>query len=134
MKKTFFKFFSALSICCILGATLMLSERGNTQDKLISDRVTNLEIQVLDLQSRVMSLEKQISNQATSSIQSNKNVPAGITSWRSLQKGMSKDQVRRILGEPESINVLTYSETWWFAGYGNVSFDNSGRVTGWSEP
>lgn len=99
----------------------------------MSERVANLEMQVSDLQARVMSLEKQISTRATS-VQSKQNIPAGKTSWRSLQKGMSKDDVRRIMGEPKKIEVYSGFEYWYYGVFAKVEFDDSGLVTGWTEP
>lgn len=55
--------------------------------------------------------------------------------WRRLEKGMSKAEVKQILGEPGKINTASYGDTWYYPDVlgGSVDFDN-GRVEGWSEP
>jgi hypothetical protein len=129
-----YRLISSLAICGILGTAFALSQRADSQEKPLSERVTNLETQISDLKARVMRLEKQIFNSAASSGQSIQRVTTGKAAWRSLQKGMSKDQVRRILGDPKEINVFSTWETWWYPGIGSVEFNDSGRVKGWIEP
>jgi outer membrane protein assembly factor BamE (lipoprotein component of BamABCDE complex) len=53
--------------------------------------------------------------------------------WRKLQRGMSKDDVRKLLGEPGKVSVAKYYEFWYYAG-GSVTFDSKGRLDGWNEP
>ena len=121
-------------VSCVLCATLATTLRARSDEKPMSDRVTNLEVQVSDLQARVISLEKQIASLSQIQGRTPSESTSDLTAWRSLTKGMSKTQVRKILGEPREINVQTYSETWWYLGNGYVSFNNSGIVTSWSEP
>ena len=52
--------------------------------------------------------------------------------WRQLQRRMSKDDVRKLLGEPVRISVSKFFEAWDYSG-GNVTFDGKGRVDSWSE-
>jgi hypothetical protein len=53
--------------------------------------------------------------------------------WRMLQRGMSKDDVRKLLGEPERISVSRFAEFWDYLR-GSVTFDGKGRVDSWTEP
>jgi outer membrane protein assembly factor BamE (lipoprotein component of BamABCDE complex) len=53
--------------------------------------------------------------------------------WRKLQRGMSKDDVKKLLGEPGKVSVAKYYEFWYYAG-GNVTFDSKGRLDAWNEP
>jgi len=57
--------------------------------------------------------------------------PAGLSAWRQLSKGISREQVRSVLGQPSRISggVL---ETWDY-GTGYVSFSEGG-VYGWYGP
>ena len=55
------------------------------------------------------------------------------TQWRKLQRGMSKDDVRKLIGEPGKVSVGKYFEFWYYAG-GDVSFDSKGRLDSWDEP
>lgn len=65
-------------------------------------------------------------------------VPAGLSSWRQISKGLSRDQVRSILGEPRKIEGGTI-ELWFYGqsdSYGapsSVRFGFDG-VIGWQEP
>ena len=62
--------------------------------------------------------------------------PAGQdkTQWRKLQRRMSKDEVRKLLGEPLRISVGRYSESWGYSGSGMATFDAKGRLDFWLEP
>jgi hypothetical protein len=52
--------------------------------------------------------------------------------WRQLQRHMTKDDVRKLLGEPRTVSVSRYAESWYFVG-GSVTFDGKGRLDMWSE-
>jgi hypothetical protein len=45
---------------------------------------------------------------------------------------MSKDDVRKLLGEPMRVSVSKFSEAWDYAG-GSVTFDGKGHVDSWNE-
>ena len=53
--------------------------------------------------------------------------------WRMLHRRMLKDEVRKLLGEPDRISVSRFAESWYYLG-GSVTFDSKGRVDFWSEP
>ena len=53
--------------------------------------------------------------------------------WRKLHRRMSKDDVRKLLGEPERVSVSRFFESWDY-GTGSVTFDGKARVDFWSEP
>ena len=52
--------------------------------------------------------------------------------WRKLQRRMSKEDVRKLLGEPMRVSVSRFSEVWDYSG-GSVTFDGKGRADSWSE-
>jgi polyhydroxyalkanoate synthesis regulator phasin len=52
--------------------------------------------------------------------------------WRKLEKGMSEEEVKKILGEPSRIKSIPSVEMWNY-GSGDVEFSD-GEVRGWSEP
>ena len=60
------------------------------------------------------------------------SLPADLSSWRQLSKGLSRDQVRSLLGEPRKISGGVY-ETWFYQGVSYVDFYD-GKVNSWSEP
>jgi hypothetical protein len=52
--------------------------------------------------------------------------------WRRLQRHMTKDDVRKLLGEPKAVSVSRFAESWYYVD-GNVTFDGKGRLDMWSE-
>ena len=52
--------------------------------------------------------------------------------WRSLHRKMSKDEVRKLLGEPRRVSVSRFYEAWDYPR-GTVIFDGKGRLDAWSE-
>ena len=56
------------------------------------------------------------------------------SNWRLLSKGMSKDQVRALLGDPEKIDASGPLENWrWKVPFGpSVTFYDE-QVYGWDE-
>lgn len=54
------------------------------------------------------------------------------TQWRKLQRHMTKDDVRKLLGEPDTISVSRFFESWYYLG-GSVTFNSKGRVDLWGE-
>lgn len=98
-----------------------------------SDRITQLEKEVLELKLRLTNLE--VPPVTTSTRQK----PAASTeswkslaNWRSLKSGMSPDDVRAILGEPSRVEggIVTY---WTYPSRGEVTFVRD-QVTRWAEP
>ncbi len=60
-----------------------------------------------------------------------------LSNWRRLEVGMSMDDVRNLLGEPEKVNVGPGLIFWYwqYPGGPSVHFDaNSKKADGWSEP
>jgi outer membrane protein assembly factor BamE (lipoprotein component of BamABCDE complex) len=52
--------------------------------------------------------------------------------WRQLKRHMSKDDVRKLLGEPARISVSRFDEEWDYPR-GTIMFDGKGRLDAWSE-
>lgn len=99
----------------------------------------SLEDRVQDLERRVQQLEsKQTGRPAISAPAPGGGPDAwrGQTNWRTLKRGMSQDEVRRILGEPHKVDAFRSFMVWQYGvGVGaTVNFDDRGGVTGWSEP
>ena len=105
-------------------------------DNPVVDRVASLERQVLNLTSRVLQLEKQQASQSAKKPVAPviSNVPTGKTPWRKLQRGMNKNQVRALLGEPVKINQYGSFEFWHYEKFSKVEFDFDGYVRSWHEP
>ena len=61
-------------------------------------------------------------------------VPAGRdrSQWRMLQRHISRDEVKKLLGEPPKVSVSRFYESWYYLG-GTVTFDGKGRLDSWTE-
>ncbi len=61
-----------------------------------------------------------------------------LANWRQVQRGMTMDQVRVLLGEPDRVESAGTFTSWYWGDFlegGDVRFDaDSRRVEGWSEP
>ena len=58
-----------------------------------------------------------------------------LANWRRLRIGMKMDEVRALLGEPETVDANPVTITWHYPGGPQVSFASlSGKVEGWREP
>ncbi len=55
--------------------------------------------------------------------------------WRSLKKGMTEDEVKKILGEPVK-SIEGFRTIWYYPSFysGIVSFDEKGNLIGWNAP
>ena len=56
--------------------------------------------------------------------------------WRKLRSGMSKDEVRDLLGEPDNIDKYTFYEDWLYGvpPHGMVKFSSEEKLDSWHEP
>jgi len=65
-------------------------------------------------------------------------VPDARANWKMLERGMTRADVRRTLGEPDDIPLHSYLEIWdysrTYGGASSVTFDEDGRVESWIEP
>jgi len=65
------------------------------------------------------------------------NVPwKDKNTWRQLQIGMTKAEVRSLLGEPGYIENFDTGDNWFYpnTGYAFVQFDEGGHLSHWAEP
>ncbi len=60
------------------------------------------------------------------------------TGWTQLRRGLSKTELRRLLGDPASKIKLDRQTLWYYTypgiGNGSVMLGHTGKVTGWQEP
>ncbi len=58
--------------------------------------------------------------------------------WQQLQRGLSRTELRQLLGKPNSELALDRQTLWYYRypgiGGGSVMLDSKGKVTGWQEP
>ena len=106
---------AALLVISLLSATTPASAQTDVQKRLDD----------LDFERRVKALE-------TGRQQAQGAPSATRSGWRQLATGMSPEQVRELLGEPNRINAGGLAVWHWKNG-GDVTFINK-RVTSWTEP
>ena len=101
-----------------------------TQD---NDRINILEQEIQDLKTRVLKLESMLEQKSVESvIKLSDDGWKSLMNWRKLVSGMSKAEVREILGEPMRIDGGNFA-TWYYENYGQVNFYEE-RLDRWSEP
>jgi hypothetical protein len=118
--------------CC--GASYSLAD---PQSDPKEERITKLEAVVSSLENRISALEGSPAQKQAEQ----KNINATLSAWKSksnwrlLSKGMTKEQVKNILGEAENIDASGPFETWyWNHQQGpEVTFYNE-KLYGWEEP
>lgn len=127
------KLLTTMTLVCF-SAGAMAAEQSAFD--LLLDRLIRLE-------ARVQELEGQISTQ--SNTQSSTSRVVGISRdkafWRDkVKQGMTKNEIRDVLGEPTLINVSNMFEYWSYALNPSSQYDNpsirfkDGRVEAFQEP
>jgi hypothetical protein len=126
----------ALIAVFVLGPTLSFAR--NEPDRALARKVARLEARIKVLEARIAALELEIAR-----LSRQLGVPPVRTqgakgAWSMLEEGMTKAEVRRILGEPDGIPPNSYLEIWdyskTYGGSCSVTFDENGRVESWSAP
>jgi hypothetical protein len=128
------KFRAALVVAMATASTPKAAAGQNASADHVLRRVDSLQRRTNDLERRVGELEAVLRAQASRS----QVAPASansrdVASWRQLRRGMTMDEVRALLGEPESLNAGLYTTVWNYPNFANVMFDPE-KVRGWSEP
>lgn len=123
------KFICALALVAASGSVIECQSREE-----LAARIQALEARVVTLEQRIAALEGARSNireGATGAPSTSSDLSQDLTNWRRLRRGMTMDQVRRILGEPRRISggIVTY----WEYVNGRVEFLND-RLSAWTEP
>jgi hypothetical protein len=110
-----------------------LKEKDTYWQTEVENRINDLESRVLALESKPPTTENVVHQQINFS-----DKWKDISLWRyHLQKGMKKDAVVKLLGEPDKVEVYNLSGDVWHYGYpsgGDVNFDTNGKLKSWSEP
>lgn len=120
--------FAAFTVAC---TPAVVVGQNTSADSLVR-RIALLERTTTDLERRVLALEALIKVEPSASRKG--STPGNwrdLQNWRQLQLGMSPDEVRALLGEPERVEAGAV--THWFWAGANVYF-MGGELSGWSEP
>lgn len=97
------------------------------------DRIDRLEQEIKDLTIRVLELETILQlNSSESKIEPSDYPWKSQANWRTLSTGMSKTEVRGILGEPMRIDGGDLA-IWYYENNGRVYFYGE-SMDSWSEP
>jgi hypothetical protein len=116
------------------GTNLQLNE----QKKTLEERVIVLERRVDSLDSTLAILTKNQTESRSSQLAEQGALWKNLSNWRTrLRKSMTKDEVRKLMGEPDKINVYSLIGEVWHYGYpggGIINFSKDGLVESWSEP
>lgn len=98
-----------------------------------SDRIDQLEKEILETKLRLSKLESLLSNpsNAQEPVKSGEGWKS-VSNWRKLTNGMSTSDVQKILGEPDRLNGGTFA-TWSYQNGGRVTF-YQGKIYQWMEP
>ena len=98
-----------------------------------SARISQLENEVSELRLRVQKLENSQpnANNQQKQVVANEGMKS-IVNWRKLNRGMSYNEVRGILGEPLRIEGGGIA-TWKYANNGSVTFIRD-KLSSWDEP
>jgi len=113
------------------GAVLVTLAMGQTSkpSATLEERVATLERAVARLERRVAALER-----APKSPTRKKEEPRS-SPWSRLRKGMTADEVRELLGDPDEVHASPWGTTTWKYGpVAWVAFDRDMRVTRWYAP
>jgi outer membrane protein assembly factor BamE (lipoprotein component of BamABCDE complex) len=121
----------------VLVAAAVATSASQSTDTALARRVDILDAMVANLQKRVGELERQSIPGTRQPEKITSLAPpsaaVGKEGWRGLSKGMSMQDVQALLGEPNRVEAGFFT-TWYYPRAGSVAFDNSDRVSSWSEP
>lgn len=122
----------------MLAATLAIASlpavataQGGSDENLLR-RIALLERRANELEHRVRELESLLKAEPARARPTAATGNAkDVASWRRPRRGMTMDEVRAILGEPERVNAGVVTACYW--GYASVMFDDD-KVSSWMEP
>jgi len=131
-RNRFFSMLGLLMILSILFPTSVSPEDLNQKIKKLEQMITQMEQRIAKLEGKILELEKGQAKPVAAS----PNKWKDKANWRLLKKGMSKNEVEQILGEPPKIVANAYyGDIWLYPDLqgGNASFDKDGILTSWKE-
>lgn len=120
----------AVAIATASTPAIAVSQDPSTSSLL--RRIEQLERANADLERRVLALESRLKGeQSRGQSAASAAKWRDVSNWRRLRMGMSMDDVRAVLGDPERVDAGTI--TWWHWPEGYATFHRE-RLDGWSEP
>lgn len=132
MKKRWFSCFGSLVVAAIVFSAPAFSQSAEQKVKELEKKIAQLELRIVKLEAAILKLQNNQAKPAAVSADGWKSK----ANWRLLKKGMTKDEVARILGEPSKVVPNThYGDIWYYPDVkgGFASFDTNGILTSWNE-
>jgi len=130
----FFIFF----VCFVLGGTLVSSRPARRAEAQLDQLIPRDKWTGSGLNKLTVPEQEALAGEITSllgtaqSARASAPVAKDRSQWRKLQRKMTQDEVRNLLGEPVTVSVTRFYQSWSYSG-GTVTFDGKGRVDFWSE-
>jgi hypothetical protein len=146
---------ATLLIAALMLATVAPALADKADDKALMARVQRLEAQVRALEAKVTALEQsqkavapavatpapattasEVAAQAAAQLR--REDAAVLEGWRRIARGLSQEEVKRLLGAPQQTFDLSGKRVWYYyypaGGSGSVLFDPAGHVVGYQAP
>lgn len=130
--------FFSFVVCFVLGEAFAASGLTHTTQAELDHLIPRDKWEGTGLNKLTASEQQILADEITAllgtarSTQSSTPAAKDRSQWRMLQRRMSKDEVKKLLGEPLKVSVSRFYEAWYYAG-GTVTFDGKGRLDSWSE-
>jgi hypothetical protein len=126
------------SITLFIFFLITLTFTANASSDESNDKeIKNMQQRIIELENRIKDLEQIIKIYDVPKEQEKETAYGWLNkkNWRNLKKGMTQEEVKKLLGEP--VKSVDGSRLIWY--YPNfyqsyVSFDEKGNLTGWNEP
>ena len=125
LRAALFAALTAASVPAVAAGQSTSTDSLRRQVDLLEGRTTDLERRVRELEA-LIKVEPPRERRASTSPNWR-----DLQNWRRLRQGMTEDEVRALLGEPERVEGGSLAI--WFWPDGNVRFIR-GKLEGWSEP
>lgn len=94
----------------------------------LEEGINKLEEEIQNLKEYIEKLEKVIRNLEIY-VKPASSLPPSEKDWRRIKRGMSKEKVLEILGNPEEIKkTIGSEEIWYYYRRGSIGFDEDGWV------
>lgn len=104
----------------------------------LKEQVESLAHRVRALEIEVEQLQQQSAARATSAASAPAPAPSFREAWRGIHDGLTQDEVKKLLGQPQHEFMLSGKRVWYYyysgVGGGSVFFGENGRVAGSQEP
>jgi hypothetical protein len=123
-----------LIMLCVPGPSLAADE----PDSILAKKIVLLEQRIKDLEERLRLLEIEVARLSAQLGVGPIQIPEVAGDWNQLAIGMKREEVRRLLGEPDEIAMHSYLEIWDYSityrAPCSITFNEEGRVESWMAP